>query len=86
MYVYVYVYIHINTYQPCASVSQLPAALRPPQKNACPWISEHVLYWSIWEYEAPTWGSAGKQQSKQSPPGHKHRNLAHITPSISFCI
>ena len=29
----IYIYTHMNTYQPCAAVSQLPAALRSIQRN-----------------------------------------------------
>ena len=46
IYIYIYIYIHtcMNTYQPFAAVSQLPAALRPFSKNDAPgFLNTHIV-------------------------------------------
>jgi len=51
MYITLYIYIYINTYQPCVSVSQLPAALRRPQSPYLSFLSPCFRYPSIRTFE-----------------------------------
>ena len=42
IYIYIYTYTCMNSYQPLATVSQLPAALRRFLKNDAPGLFEHT--------------------------------------------